>query len=137
MLRAAREDNQITVTGEVDDIRPYLATARVMVTPLLQGSGTRLKILEAFAAGCPVVSTTKGVEGLQVQDGEQYLRAEGSAAIVAAVQRLWGDSVLEMKLIKSAQGLLQSAYSWDVVQQTMGNALEQLRTADAKRTISD
>jgi polysaccharide biosynthesis protein PslH len=136
MLKAAQADDQITVTGEVEDIRPYLATARVMVTPLLQGSGTRLKILEAFAAGCPVVSTAKGAEGLQVQDGEQYLRAEGSAAIVAAVQRLWSDPVLEMKLIKSAQGLLQSAYSWEAVHQTIGSALEQLRTADAKRTVN-
>jgi polysaccharide biosynthesis protein PslH len=136
MLRAAREDNQITVTGEVEDIRPYLAIARVMVTPLQQGSGTRLKILEAFAAGCPVVSTAKGAEGLQVQDGEQCLLAEGSAAIVAAVQRLWSDPVLETKLIKSAEGLLQSAYSWDAIQQTIGSALEQLRTTDAKRTVS-
>lgn len=137
MLKAAQENDQITVTGEVEDIRPYLATARVMVTPLQQGSGTRLKLLEAFAAGCPVVSTTKGAEGLQVQDGEHCLLAEGSAAIVAAVQRLWSDPVLEMHLIKAAQDLLQSAYSWDAVQQTIGSALEQLRTADAKRTVSN
>jgi polysaccharide biosynthesis protein PslH len=136
MLKAAQADDQITVTGEVQDIRPYLATARVMVTPLRQGSGTRLKLLEAFAAGCPVVSTAKGAEGLRGQDGEQYLRAAGSAAIVAAVQRLWSDPVLEMKLIKSAQGLLQSAYSWDAVQQTIGNALEQL-ISNLKITATD
>jgi glycosyltransferase involved in cell wall biosynthesis len=133
MIIASRGDTQITVTGEVEDIRPYLATARVMVVPLRQGSGTRLKILEAFAAGCPVVSTAKGAEGLQCRGGEHFLRAEGTGAILQAIHQLWGDPVLEATLIKAAHDLLQSAYSWEAVSTTVGNALQQLERADEKR----
>jgi polysaccharide biosynthesis protein PslH len=128
MIAASRGDTQITVTGEVKDIRPYLATARVMVVPLRQGSGTRLKILEAFAAGCPVVSTAKGAEGLQCQDGEHFLRAEGTGAILHAIHHLWSDPVLEATLIKAAHDLLQSAYSWEAISTTVGNALQQIES---------
>jgi polysaccharide biosynthesis protein PslH len=137
MLQAGQMDPQITVTGEVADIRPHFANARVMITPLQQGSGTRLKILEAFAAGCPVVSTIKGAEGLQLQDGEHCLLAEDSSAIVAAVQQIWRDPELELNLIQSAQDLLRSTYAWDAIYQTMESALHQIGLADEKRKISD
>ena len=68
--RFTRGDPRIEVVGPVQDAVCELARSRVAVVPLLSGSGTRLKILEAWAAGLPVVSTTLGAEGLPVRDGE-------------------------------------------------------------------
>ena len=63
-MRRLGDDPGVEVTGRVDDIAPYYRRTAVFVAPVLQGSGTRLKILEAMASGCPVVSTTIGAEGL-------------------------------------------------------------------------
>ena len=74
-------DSRIEVSGEVEDAVRELAKAEVAVVPLLAGSGTRLKILEAWAAGTPVVSTTIGAEGLPVRDGQHLLLADGACAV--------------------------------------------------------
>ena len=77
-------DPRIEVAGEVEDAVEELARAEVAVVPLLAGSGTRLKILEAWSAGVPVVSTTIGAEGLPVRDGEHLLLADGAGAFAAS-----------------------------------------------------
>ena len=71
-ILALRNQPGITVTGTVDDIRPYYRSALAVVVPLRVGSGTRLKVLEAMAAGTPVISTTLGAEGLATKDGDEY-----------------------------------------------------------------
>ena len=63
----------VEVTGTVPDVKPYYARAFASVVPLRVGGGTRLKILEAMAAGVPVISTAIGAEGLTVRDGENIL----------------------------------------------------------------
>ncbi|HTM49219.1 MAG TPA: glycosyltransferase, partial [Bryobacteraceae bacterium] len=78
----------VEYTGPVGDAIPYLAEAKAAVVPILSGSGTRLKIIEAWAAGTPVVSTSKGAEGLNARDGEEILLADDPAAFVDAVSRL-------------------------------------------------
>ncbi len=77
MEAAARSNENIVVTGEVADVRPYLLEADIVPVPLLVGGGMRVKILEAFAAGIPVVSTTKGCEGINVVDGRELLIRDG------------------------------------------------------------
>ena len=67
-------------TGYVPDIRPVVARSWASVVPLRAGGGTRLKILESMALGTPVVSTSKGAEGLDVTDGENILIADDAAA---------------------------------------------------------
>ncbi|WP_404783267.1 glycosyltransferase family 4 protein [Altericista sp. CCNU0014] len=113
MQAAAGRDPNIVVTGEVPDVRPYLAIASVAIVPLQEGSGTRLKILEAFAAGCPVVSSTKGAEGLAVRDGEHLLIRDGIDAMMQGVQLLWDDPALKAQMLQSARRCLQSDYSWE------------------------
>ncbi len=68
----------MTVTGWVDELAPELARAAVVVAPLRSGGGTKLKVLEALAAGRPVVATTVGAEGIEVGDGEHLLVADGA-----------------------------------------------------------
>jgi glycosyltransferase involved in cell wall biosynthesis len=116
----------IVLTGGVADVRPYLAAASVAVVPLRQGGGTRLKILEAFAAGCPVVSTAKGVEGLTVKDGEHLLIRESAADIAAAIGQLWSEPALSQKISDSAYELVQAEYSWQAVSPKIEQAVQQL-----------
>ena len=126
MQQAAQEDSCIFVTGKVPDVRPYLAAASVMVVPLRQGGGTRLKILEAFAAGCPVVSTAKGAEGIDVVDGQNVLLRESAAGLAAGIIGLWEDSDLSNHLAVSAWELVNARYSRIGVSQQMSHAIAAL-----------
>lgn len=101
--------------ANVADVRPYLARAAVMVVPLRIGGGSRLKILEAFAAGLPVVSTRIGAEGLAVGDDEHLILAETSDDIAAALLHRvpTGDALLRMT--RQARQLVESRYEWDIL----------------------
>lgn len=126
MLEAAQGDSGIIVTGDVPDVRPYLAAASVMVVPLRHGGGTRLKILEAFAAGCPVVSTAKGAEGLRAFDGEHLLIRDEINAIVEGICQLWSDPSLGKRLANSAYELVKAEYSWQAVGRKVESAIREL-----------
>jgi glycosyltransferase involved in cell wall biosynthesis len=106
-------DPRIEVTGEVDDAIRELARARVAVVPLLAGSGTRFKILEAWSAGLPVVSTTIGAEGLPARDGENLLLADGGPAFAAAVSRVLENTKLRRQLGEAGRLLLAKEFTWD------------------------
>ena len=130
MIDAARQDSRIMVTGAVPDMRPYLASASAMVVPLFQGGGTRFKILEAFAAKLPVISTAKGAEGLAVQDGIHLLLAETADEFVDAVQRLWMDGHLAKQLAVNALQLVTKSYSFPVISQQIADAVHELCSTD-------
>ena len=83
----------VTLTGQVPDITAELARADVVVIPLRYGSGTRVKILEAFAHRIPVVSTSLGAEGLDVVAGKQLLVADDAEGIAQACASVLGDSI--------------------------------------------
>jgi polysaccharide biosynthesis protein PslH len=91
-----------------------LARAQVAVVPLLAGSGTRLKILEAWAAGTPVVSTSLGAEGLPARDGEHLLIADGGADFTNAVSRLLTCKELRDTLGKSGRMLMEKEFTWEI-----------------------
>lgn len=99
-------------TGQVDDAITELARGRVCVVPLLSGSGTRFKILEAWAAGRAVVSTTIGAEGLGARDGEHLLIADTTAAFVDAVVRVWRDAELRKNLATAGRALYMERFTW-------------------------
>ncbi len=102
----------VTLTGFVDDIRPLVARARVSLAPLLDGGGTRLKILEAMALRTPVVATSKGAEGLEVRDGEHLLIADNATDFASAVVRLCRDDALAGRLAENAYELVRDKYDW-------------------------
>jgi len=106
-------DPRIEMHGAVEDAVAELARCRVAVVPLLAGSGTRLKILEAWAAGLPVVSTSIGAEGLGARDGEHLLIADGAAAFGAAVSRLLACTDLRMRLGNGGRLLLEKEFTWE------------------------
>ena len=99
-------------TGFVDDVRPFVAEADVYVIPLRVGSGTRIKVFEAMAMGCPVVSTRLGAEGLDVTPGEHLLTADLAAGFAEAILRLLDDPELAGQLARAARDMVASRYSW-------------------------
>jgi glycosyltransferase involved in cell wall biosynthesis len=94
---------QVMVVGFVPDMGREMAVADVGLVPLRRGSGTRLKILESFAYGVPVVSTSLGAEGLDVVDGVHLLLADDPLAFADAVVRLCGDEKLRSSLIEAGR----------------------------------
>jgi glycosyltransferase involved in cell wall biosynthesis len=112
-------DPRIEVTGPVDDAIAELARSRVAVVPLLTGSGTRLKILEAWAAGLPVVATRIGAEGLPVRDGENILLADGTQDFANAVTRLLACTDLRDRLGEAGRLLLDKEFTWETAWQTL------------------
>ena len=111
----ALASNRITVTGAVDDIRPYLGRAAVCVVPLRSGSGTRIKIFEAMAAGKAVVSTTMGAEGLPVTHGENIILADDPADFANRVAALLRDPRRRAELGRAARQLVEENYGWPSV----------------------
>ena len=105
----------VTLTGFVDDIRPYVAGANVYVIPLFVGSGTRIKAFEAMAMGRPVVSTTLGIEGLDVTDGETFLRADDAEAFARSILGLLDDASLRARIASAARRLMEERFSWSRV----------------------
>jgi polysaccharide biosynthesis protein PslH len=113
---ALHDGRRITVTGEVDDVRPYLKRGQVVVVPLQHGSGTRLKILEAMAAGKAIVSTSIGAEGIPVKDGEHLLLADEPSAMAGAIDRLLADAALRREIGKQARRFVVEQFDWSAIQ---------------------
>jgi len=101
------------VVGPVQNAVCELAQSRVAVVPLLSGSGTRLKILEAWAAGVPVVSTTLGAEGLPVLDGENVLVADSAESFAGAVTRLLACTDLRHRIGDAGRLLQEKEFTWE------------------------
>jgi glycosyltransferase involved in cell wall biosynthesis len=104
--------NGIRVVGEVPDLSPYYHRHRVLAAPIRAGSGTRLKILEAFAAGIPVVSTSLGAEGIAYENGRHLLIADDAVSFAAAIERLVNDDETAQNLAQQAMELARARYDW-------------------------
>ncbi len=115
LVRASAALPSVRITGTVDDVRPYVADAAVFIVPLRFGGGTRLKILEAFAMGRPVVSTSLGCEGIEGQNGKHLIIADTPQQFSDAVIRLLSNEGLRNELSSNARRLAEEIYSWDVI----------------------
>jgi glycosyltransferase involved in cell wall biosynthesis len=115
LTRMAARTAGVTVTGAVDDVRPYLREAAVVVAPLRMGGGTRLKILEAMAMGQAVVSTHLGCEGLDVRPDQDLLVADSPAEQAAAIAQVLSDPELASALGRSGRARVVELYGWDAV----------------------
>ncbi|HEY7544854.1 MAG TPA: glycosyltransferase, partial [Blastocatellia bacterium] len=102
-------------TGTVEDVRPYYGEALASIVPLRVGSGSRLKILESFAAGVPVISTRLGAEGLDVRDGENILLAETAEKFSRAIAEVKENDSLRLTLKEAGRRLVLSRYDWSAI----------------------
>ncbi|HEY3289735.1 MAG TPA: glycosyltransferase, partial [Anaerolineae bacterium] len=101
-LDVLRADPAITITGAVDDVRPFIAGAQVYIAPLRVGGGTRFKLLEAMAMRRPIVSTSLGCEGFPVASGRELLIGDTPEAFAEQVVRLFNDDSLCAELTERA-----------------------------------
>ncbi|HET6680182.1 MAG TPA: glycosyltransferase [Gemmatimonadaceae bacterium] len=115
LLAAATHEPSLRVAGFVDDVRPYLDAAAIYLCPIRVGGGTRLKILDALSMSKALVSTSLGVEGLGLVDGEHYLRADSVAETLVQVRRLEADPALRDRLGRAGRRLVEERYSWRTI----------------------
>jgi len=137
-VKRLADEHDVTVTGRVDDVRPFMKEAAVYVVPLRIGGGTRLKIFEAMSMGKAVVSTTVGAEGLPVTDGRHVRLADEPAAFAGAVVRLLRDADARARLETAARALVVEQYDWSAVAGSLESALLRfaLRQAQGGHSVS-
>lgn len=111
-LESLRDEPHIELTGWVPDVQPFLQAADVYVAPLRMGSGTRLKILEAMAAGCAVVATNVAASGLDAQAKRSLILADEERAFAQAVVALLKDANRRVTLGQAAQADVRRLYDW-------------------------
>src|SRR4029078_2442609 len=122
-------DGSVPFKGRVADIAHLIARCSVCVVPLRTGGGTRLKILEAMALGTPVVTTTKGAEGLSVVHGENILIADSPDAFAREVLRVMDDFVLRARLAANGRRLVELLYTWDRIGAVLENVIKEAQAA--------
>lgn len=124
-----RASDKVTITGFVDDVRPFVSRATVYVVPLRMGGGTRLKVLEAMAMKKPIVTTSIGCEGIDVTHGESVLIEDDPEGFARALVELLRNANLRRRLIQNSYDLVTSRYEWSVI----GQRVEELYRSVALR----
>src|SRR6185503_9942954 len=135
VLALARTQPHVEVAANVRDVVPYFRGAHVLAVPLEAGGGTRLKILEAFATGLPVVSTPVGCEGIDGVHGEHLLVAERGQFADAIVQVLLDPASASARAAR-AQELAQKLYDWSAVGERAVDAIACASAAIGRRAIA-
>jgi len=105
----------VELHADVADVRPFLGRSGVMAVPLRIGGGSRLKILEALACGLPVVSTTVGAEGLSLEPGRHFVRADGPEAMAHALVEAIRSPTAIREMAGNGRQMVLERYDWDVL----------------------
>lgn len=103
----------VRLTGPVDDAISALSESKIAVVPVLSGSGTRVKILEAWAAGLPVISTSLGAEGLDATPGTHYINADSAEQFVSAISRLLENPGQAAQLGAAGRCIYEQRFTWE------------------------
>jgi glycosyltransferase involved in cell wall biosynthesis len=123
----------IEVTGPVRDARAEIAQAQIVVAPLRAGSGTRIKILEAWAAARCVVATPLAAEGLDARAGVDIALATGAHAFASEVVRLLGDPSSRKRIATHGRQTFEACYTWETAWKTLDNDLQPMRQIGVNR----
>lgn len=115
----------VTITGRVDDMRPYLAKAALFACPLRFGAGIKNKVLEAMAMTCPVVATPLSVDGIGVRSGQEVVLAEVDV-FTDTIIRLLQDEDLQEQVGARGRALVEAEYSWAHVAQAYERLFEEV-----------
>ncbi|MCJ7569727.1 MAG: glycosyltransferase [Anaerolineales bacterium] len=114
-IQALGEKNGISVTGAVEDIRPYIQSATVAVSPVTYGAGIQNKVLEGMACGIPVVASPKAVSGLDIQPGKHLLVAENPETFATAVLLLLEDADLRIRIGNAGRRFVERNHDWNQI----------------------
>jgi glycosyltransferase involved in cell wall biosynthesis len=115
----------VTVTGRVEQIEPYLARAAVAVAPLLSGGGTKLKVLEALAAGRAVVATPVAAEGITLVDGRDLVVAAEPVGFARAVTGLLDHPQRRVAMGAAGRAAVVERYDWGAIAAGMHSELQE------------
>lgn len=126
----AASEPTVVVTGAVPDVRPWFAASDAVIVPLRHGGGTRLKILEALAAGCPTVSTRKGAEGLRLDDGVHLRLADAVPDLVEALLWCLTEPEAAQAMSERGQARVAELYSWEANEIRVREAVSGLSRRD-------
>lgn len=122
-LRVRESSKDVELVGFVEDLAGFYAGAGAVVVPIRAGGGTRIKAIEAFAQGRPVVTTSVGVEGLDVSDGVHALIADDPSAFAAHCRRMMEEPALRARLASNARELYERCYSPSDVARAVGRVM--------------
>jgi sugar transferase (PEP-CTERM/EpsH1 system associated) len=126
-VRLLARDPSIIVTGFVEDVRPYLARASVVIAPFVSGSGTKNKILEAMAMGKPVVTTSIGVRGINAIHGDQIYVADSPTVFADRVQELLDDEAKRKRMGDHAREYVEKSHSWARVAEELDHIFQRVQ----------
>ncbi len=129
LFRLAKAEAGVEIFPNPDDMRPLLARASVFVCSLLEGGGTRLKILDAMAMARPVVSTAIGCEGLRVTRGQNILVADSCEEFATAVLRLFRDEQDRKRVGRLGRATVESEYAWSRISRQIEGAYQCAKNA--------
>ncbi|RLI62703.1 MAG: hypothetical protein DRO67_06900, partial [Candidatus Asgardarchaeum californiense] len=115
LLNMAEKYPNIRILGYVDDIRPHVQKISIFIAPIISGSGTKIKVLNALAMGKPVVTTSIGAEGIDVTPGENIIIADTPEEFAEKVIELLKNPKKAKELGEKGRKLIEEKYSWDVI----------------------
>jgi glycosyltransferase involved in cell wall biosynthesis len=124
VIRNLASEANVAVTGYVDDVRPYLAKTSLVVVPMLRGTGMKSKVLEAMAMGKPVISTSIGVQGIEVTHGKDILIANSARDFITCILALLGNEGLRKIIGSNARELIEQHYSWEQTAATLNELFQ-------------
>jgi glycosyltransferase involved in cell wall biosynthesis len=133
ILKLRDKNQNVRLTGYVDDVRPYMDAATVYIAPIKSGSGTKLKVLHALSMGKPVITTTVGAEGLDVQDGVHLLIEDDPKMFAEKTVYLLTNPAVAERLGKNGRRLMVEKYDWRII----GRKISEVYGAFADRAPSE
>jgi polysaccharide biosynthesis protein PslH len=136
-IQQLRQNPLITVTGTVDDIRPFLWRATVSVVPLLYGAGIQNKILEAMATGTPVVTTCQALSALQAQPGKDLIAYDDPDRFSEAVLQLIGNRQLQRKIGDAAVTYVRTHHNWTSIASQLLNTYQSVLNKNGRSKEND
>jgi len=132
MMKLIRESKGINFIGETKDVIPYYRNAQLAIVPILIGSGTRLKILEAMSLGVPVISTTIGAEGIDYTNGKNIIIADTADQFINKLETFVSNPAGNISISENASAMMEKEYSWDVIGRKLKEKLEELKACSNK-----
>lgn len=132
LLNEIKAHPEVTITGRVDDVRPYMSSHTLYIIPLRIGGGTRIKAYEAMAMGRAIISTQVGVEGLPVRHGEELIIADEPEEFASAILQLLEDAVARAKLERNARSLVQRHFGWKAVGESFADVCRRVVQLNAR-----
>ena len=126
LVQAVQDDPQVTVTGLVDDLFSLVRGFPVVINPMVSGSGIKNKMLEAFALGRAVVSSTLGMEGIAAVPGQHYIAADTPPAFARGIRELLDDPARRSEMGQRARALVLERYTWNRIGEEWRGLLEEI-----------